>query len=301
MSDMPTFTTGSPARRSPRRRVSSSSGASTPPGVRGKLARVLAYALIAVGALAVIDAGVTLVWQEPITALYAMFRQDRLRGDLRAIEHAAPTPSEQRALASLPDERRRVAFLAGLLEHHSAQGSAVGRIVIPRIGASYVVVRGTGTEELKSGPGIYRETGFPGVPGTTAIAGHRTTYLAPFRHIDSLRPGDHILVDMPYAHFTYTVIGQRVVSPSNVAAAVSPVGYSRLVLSACTPLFSAARRLLVYARLSTTVPVGVARVLPGHPAIQPIVTPAAGQPAARHGALPTVLEPLQPHVASPLV
>ena len=64
---------------------------------------------------------------------------------------------------------------------------------------------------------------------------------------------------MPYAHFTYTVIGQRVVAPTDVEAAVANVGYTRLVLSACTPLFSAAKRLLVYARLTRTVPVGAAR------------------------------------------
>ena len=98
-----------------------------------------------------------------------------------------------------------------------ANGSAVGRILIPRIGASYVIVNGTGTEELKGGPGIYPETSFPGVAGTTAIAGHRTTYLAPFRHIDSLRPGNRILLYMPYAHFTYTVIGQRSSHPRTSA------------------------------------------------------------------------------------
>ena len=100
--------------------------------------------------------------------------------------------------------------------------------MIPRIGASYVVVKGTGTEDLKSGPGIYPETSFPGGGSTTAIAGHRTTYLAPFRHIDSLRPGNRIMLDMPYAHFTYTVIGQRVVSPSDVRPrrAVATRGWS---------------------------------------------------------------------------
>jgi sortase A len=271
-------------------------------GAGGRLARALAWALIAVGALALIDAGVTLVWQEPFSALYAMFRQDRLGGDLRAIEHAAPTPLERRALASLPDERRRVAFLARQLERHAGAGSAVGRIVIPRIDASYVVVKGTGATELQSGPGIYPETGFPGIAGTTAIAGHRTTYLAPFRDINLLAPGNHILVDMPYAHFTYTVIGQRVVSPSDVSAAVSPVGYTRLVLSACTPLFSAAQRLLVYARLTRTVPVGAARVLPGRPAIQPIEAPSAhSATAVGRRALPPVFEPLQPHVLAPPV
>jgi len=262
-----------------------------------RLARVLAYVLIAVGALALIDAGVTLVWQEPITAFYALLRQDRLGGDLRAVERAAPTPLERRALASLPDERRRVAYLARRLERDSKPGSAVGRIVIPRIGADFVVVRGTGTEELQSGPGVYSDTAFPGIPGTTAIAGHRTTYLAPFRHIDSLHPGDRILLNMPYAHFTYTVIGQRVVSPSDVSAAVSRVGYTRLVLSACTPLFSAAKRLLVYARLTRTVPIAAARVLPGHPLIQPILTPA-GHPAARRDALPAVLKLTQLQIPS---
>lgn len=275
-------------------------GDAVPSGAGARLARLLAYVLIGIGTLAVIDAGVTLVWQEPLSALYARLRQDRLNSDLRAIERVAPTPVEQRALASLPDERGRIAFLARRLERDSGRGSAVGRIVIPRIGAGYVVVKGTDTESLESGPGIYSETGFPGIAGTTAIAGHRTTYLAPFRHIDSLRPGNRILLYMPYAHFTYTVIGRRVVSPDDVPAAVARVAYTRLVLSACTPLFSAARRLLVYARLTRTVPVGAARVLPGHPAIQPIEAPPAGRPAARV-ALPTVFESLQPHFLAPVV
>jgi sortase A len=267
---------------------------------RVRALRVLGYALIAIGALALIDAGVTLVWQEPFSALYATLRQDHLNGSLHAIEHAAPTPLEQRALASIPDERRRIAFLASELQRHAANGSAVGRIVIPRVGASYVVVAGTDTSDLESGPGIYPETHFPGVAGTTAIAGHRTTWLAPFRDINLLRPGNHILLYMPYAHFTYTVIGQRVVLPTDVAAAVGSVGYSRLVLSACTPLFSAAKRLLVYARLTRTVPVGAARVLPGRPLIRPIEAPATGARAPR-SKLPAVLEPLQPYVATPLV
>jgi len=257
--------------------------------------RVLSIVLILVGTLALIDAGVTLVWQEPFSALYAKFRQDHLSGTLRAVERATPTPVERRALASLPDERRRVAFLASELQRHAGDGSAVGRIVIPRIDASYVVVKGTDTSDLESGPGIYPETNFPGVEGTTAIAGHRTTYLAPFRDINELSPGNHIFLDMPYAHFTYTVIGQRVVLPTDVSAAVSRVGYTRLVLSACTPLFSAEKRLLVYARLTKTVPVGAARVLGGRvyqpSLIQPIQAPRTA-PRPRKG-LPTVLKPTQ--------
>lgn len=260
--------------------------------------RVLSVVLIVLGALVLIDAGVTLVWQEPFSALYAKFRQDHLSGTLRAAERATPTPVEQRALASLPDERRRIAFLASEFERHAGDGSAVGRIVIPRIDASYVVVKGTDTSDLESGPGIYSETSFPGLSGTTAIAGHRTTYLAPFRHIDALRRGSRILLNMPYAHFTYKVIGERVVAPTDVAAAVGEVGYSRLVLSACTPLFSAEKRLLVYARLTKTVPVGAARQLPGDPKVQPIEASRTTRADAPYSSaqLPTGLTPTRSQI-----
>jgi sortase A len=262
-------------------------------------ARALAVLLIVAGALALLDTGITLVWQEPISALYAMLRQDHLSDALRRVESAAPTLAEQRTLASLADERRRIAFLAGELQHHAGDGSAVGRIVIPRIGASFVVVKGTGTEELKSGPGVYSETRFPGMPGTTAIAGHRTTYLAPFRHIDSLARGSRIMLQMPYAHFVYTVTGQRVVAPTDVQAAVANVGYSRLVLSACTPLFSAAKRLLVFARLTRTVPEGAARKLPGG-AVPQAIEASRGHARSstqrqRRRSLPTMLEPINAH------
>jgi sortase A len=275
-------------------------------GGRSASARALhavAVLLIVLGTLTLLDALVTLVWQEPISALYASLRQDSLRGQLRTIERAAPTPVERQALASLAGERARIAFLARELERHSGDGAAVGRIVIPRVDADYVVVKGTDTDDLISGPGIYSETGFPGIPGTTAIAGHRTTYLAPFREINLLKPGNHILVYMPYAHFTYTVTGQRVVSPKDVAAAVSGAGYSRLVLSACTPVFTAEKRLLVYARLTRTVPVGAARVLPGGGVVRPIETPLhpASSPAVRRRELPQVLVSLDPHGVASLV
>jgi sortase A len=272
-----------------------------------RITRALAILMIAIGVLALADAGVTLVWQEPFSALYAKLRQDDLSGALAQVERAAPNAVEQRQLVNLADVRRRVAVLAGGLEGRSKDGAAVGRIEIPRIGASFVVVKGTDTSDLQSGPGIYSETVFPGMAGTTAIAGHRTTYLAPFRHIDQLRRGSLIMVNMPYAHFTYTVVGKRVVAPTDVRAAVGNVGYSRLVLSACTPLFSAAKRLLVYARLTRTVPVGAGRVpvaqrpagaeetLVGDQLEQPATMGRASRPS-----LPAVLESAQLHLTSPL-
>jgi sortase A len=221
--------------------------------------RLLALALIAAGALLVADAAVTLVWQEPVSALYSTLRQGSLSSALRREERRGPSSAERRALIQLRQQQTRIAYLATALQHHAGEGSPVGRIRIPRIGVSFVVVNGTSASALRGGPGIYPQTTFPGTGGTTAIAGHRTTYLAPFRHIDSLRPGDQITLEMPYANFAYTVTGSRVVAPTDVRAAEAYVGYSRLVLSACTPLFSAAKRLLVFARLTTTVAKGAAR------------------------------------------
>jgi sortase A len=255
--------------------------------------RALALLLIVAGVLVLVDAGVTLVWQEPISALYALLAQDRLGGELRGVERALPSAAERRTLASLADERQRIAFLARELQRRAGDGSPVGRIVIPRIGASYVVVKGTDTEDLKSGPGIYSETSFPGIVGTTAIAGHRTTYLAPFRNINELARGNEIMVQMPYGRFTYTVTGHRVVAPTDVNAAVARLPYSRLVLSACTPLFSAEKRLLVYARLTRVLPEGAARRL-GGALVQPIVTPLPS--GHRRKRLPPVLVSLDPHV-----
>jgi sortase A len=219
--------------------------------------RALSTVLIVAGSLLLADAALTLTWQEPITALYARVRQDSLSGDLRSLQRAAPSELEMRALQGLPSDGGRVAFLARVLERQAPDGSAVGRIRIPSLHANFVVVAGTSTDALRNGPGIYSQTPFPGAPGTVAIAGHRTTYLAPFRHIDSLRPGDRIEIEMPYARFTYAVQGQRIVDPSDIGV-IRPVGYPRLVLSACHPLYSAAQRIVVFARLVNTVPLGVA-------------------------------------------
>jgi sortase A len=268
--------------------------------------RALAFALILAGTLALADAAVTLLWQEPLSALYAALRQDHLNGALRRVERTPPTAVERRALASLADQRTRIAFLAEELERRTPDGGAVGRITMPRIGASFVVVKGTSTEDLRSGPGVYPQTGLPGAARTTAIAGHRTTYLAPFRNIDQLAIGSRIRLEMPYAEFTYSVIGQRVVEPTDVQAAIANIGYNRLVLSACTPLFSAAKRLLVYAYLIRTVPRGAARRLPGGAVPRTIEAPpargrrAAHRPAGGSGQLPPVLESLDRHILSAL-
>jgi sortase A len=216
-------------------------------GVRRPL-RALSTVLIIAGVLMLSDAALTVAWQEPVSGAYAWIVQDRLGGDLRKLELARPGAAELAALRSLGDERRRIAFLARLLRRTTHRGDAVGRIRIPKIGANFVVVDGTDTASLRKGPGIYEVVPFPGAPGTTAIAGHRTTYLAPFRHIDQLARGDKITLEMPYARLSYEVENRRIVVPTELSV-VKRVGFDRLVLSACHPLYSAAKRIVVFARL----------------------------------------------------
>jgi len=223
-----------------------------------RLLKVLSTVLIVAGVLMLADAALTVTWQEPLSALYARVVQSGLGDDLRALERERLAARELAALRALDSRRRRMAFLARRLKRSSARGTAVGRIRIARIGASFVIVDGTDTRSLRKGPGIYDEVPFPGAPGTTAIAGHRTTFRAPFRRIDKLRRGDEIVVAMPYGRFTYTVQSTRIVAPSQVSV-IDRVGYDRLVLSACHPLYSAKQRIVVFGRLTGAQPLGAAR------------------------------------------
>jgi sortase A len=118
-----------------------------------------------------------------------------------------------------------------------------------------VVVQGTEGGDLRDGPGHYVNTPLPGEPGTVAIAGHRTTYLAPFRDIDELKHGDPIRVRMPYGDFTYQVERTRIVAP-DATWVMRRIGYDRLVLTACHPLYSAAQRIVVFARQVRVLPRG---------------------------------------------
>jgi sortase A len=213
-----------------------------------QLLRSLSTALIVSGCLMLLDAGLTLVWQEPVSAVYAKIRQGQLGDDLAKLEQAKPDALDLAALQKLATEKQRMAFSARALRAKLKPGDAAGRIKIPRIKANYVVVNGTDAASLRKGPGIYDDVPYPGMPGTTAIAGHRTTYLAPFRKINELKKGDEIEVEMPYGLFTYEVEKTRIVKPTALWV-INRVDHDRLVLSACHPLYSAAKRFIVFARL----------------------------------------------------
>jgi sortase A len=228
------------------------------PERRRRLVRGLSTVLILTGALVLADAATTLLWQEPVTALQTRIRQHGLSGDLHRLEAQGPTRLEAHALAGLDGDRQRIAFLARSLQRRTAPGDAIGRLKISRLGADFVLVKGSDPGDLRKGPGTYDGTPLPGVPGTAAIAGHRTTYLAPFRHLDRMRPDDRITVEMPYATFTYRVERTRVVD-ADALWILRRAAVDRLVLSACHPLFSAAQRIVVFSRLTSVVPLGFAR------------------------------------------
>jgi sortase A len=222
--------------------------------------RAFSTVLIVAGGLLLLDAGVTLAWQEPLSALYATARQNALDSDLQKLEQRKLALVQLRALARLQTEQRQLTFLARAERGRAQPGDALGRILIPKIGADYVMVQGTQPDDLREGPGHYVSTPLPGEPGTVAVAGHRTTYLAPFRDIDELKHLDQVTLRMPYADFTYEVERSQIVSPG-ATWVTRRIGYDRLVLTACHPLYSAAQRIVVFARLVRTVPRGDAREL----------------------------------------
>ena len=129
------------------------------------------------------------------------------------------------------------------------EGEVTAVIEIPEIGLEKHVVEGVSVADLKKGPGHYPETPLPGQKGNAAIAGHRTTYGAPFNRIDELEKGDEIFVQTLQGRFRYLVEEQLIVSPSQVEV-LEDKGDDRLTLTACHPKYSARQRIVVVATLS---------------------------------------------------
>ncbi len=130
-------------------------------------------------------------------------------------------------------------------------GEPVGIIRIPKIGLDKVVVEGTTVADLRKGPGHYSGTPLPGQQGNAAIAGHRTTYGAPFADLDQLEGGDIITVQTLAGTFDYRVLpgeqGKFVVSPSQVEVLETDPDEDMLTLTTCNPKYSARERLIIQA------------------------------------------------------
>jgi sortase A len=218
-----------------------------------RLIRDLSSVFMIAGLLMLIDAGLTLVWQEPVTALIGAIQRGGIDKRYLSFRSVPLSSTERTALQGLTTIDQQIAFLARREAGEVPVGAAIGSIEVPAIGAQFDVVQGTDTASLERGPGHYMSTAFPGLGQTVAVAGHRTTYLAPFRNINQLRHGDRIVLRMPYATFTYAVQYTRIVTPASWWI-TDNVGYERLVLSACNPLYSAAQRIVVFARVAKVTP-----------------------------------------------
>jgi len=224
-----------------------------------RVIRDISSVLILTGLLLLVDGGVTLLWQEPVTAAIALIKRSDVSHKYLSYRTAPLTHTQRKAVKQIHTSKQRISYLARADLAQIKTGDAIGQIEIPKIGHTYNVVQGDQTGQLEDGPGHYPSTALPGMGQTVGIAGHRTTYLAPFRFINELHTGDRIYVTMPYGKFTYVVQKQQIVQPTAVWV-VNNVGYDRLVLSACNPIYSASQRIIVFAKLSSVTPLGPARV-----------------------------------------
>jgi sortase A len=215
--------------------------------------RILGTLLAIAGALTLLWALLVWQWMDPFTAAYTKWRQHQLAAQYERRAAAFHEPAW--AAASLAAERRTIAREGARYRHEVERGAAIGKIRIPRLGLDMVLVNGTDHASLERGPGRYLGSFMPGENRLVYIAGHRTTYLAPFSHIDALRPGDIVTIEVPYATFTYGIWRHRIVTANDVSVLRSP-RHELLILQACHPRFFATHRYLQYARLVRVAPTG---------------------------------------------
>ena len=196
----------------------------------------LSYAALGIGVLLLAWAAMTVLWKEPITSYQAHRAQAKLE---RELEVRYTVQSESRPGGQPASEKAPV-------EYDVKQGQAAGRIRIPSLDVSAVFVEGTDDDELAKGPGHYPMTHWPGQGKVVAIAGHRTTYGAWFRHIDELDRGESIVLTMPYGRYDFEVTGTEIVDDADWSILRGKGEF--LVLSACHPLYSNSQRIIVTAR-----------------------------------------------------
>ena len=206
--------------------------------------RILGTLMVVGGVLTLIWVVVVWQWQDPFTALYTRWQQHRLASsyDERFTKFHPIRPASD----TLAAEQRAIAGEAARYRRDSKRGEAIGRIKVPRLGLNMIFVNGTDHDTLTKGPGRDLRTFMPGQGQLVYIAGHRTTYLAPFSHIDSLRTGDRVTLEMPYATFVYRIARHRIV-PSDDLAVLKSHGHEVVILQACHPRFFATHRYLAYA------------------------------------------------------
>ena len=219
--------------------------------MRGRV-HLLGTLLAVAGVLTLGWALVVWQWQDPFTALYTTWKQHQLASqyDKRARSFTTTISGP-----TVPAERASIAREAKQYRLSSKRGQVIGRLRVPRMGINMLLVNGTDHDTLKKGPGRDGRTFMPGENRLVYIAGHRTTYLAPFSHIDRLRRGDRVTIAVPYGTFIYAVTRHRIVRSTDLSVLRSP-RHELVELQACHPRFFASHRYIAYARLLRVEPRG---------------------------------------------
>lgn len=196
------------------------------------------------------------LWKDPFTTAYTAYEQRRLASNLDDAFDSWSPAREQVSRPSNPTptpspdpkaKRDDVSREARRFRMQSDEGDAIARLRVPRLDLDLVVINGTSSSDLRRGPGRHQESYMPGEGELVYVAGHRTTYGAPFSAIDSLQRGDEISVELPYGTVRYEVATERIVDDNDLSVLRSR-GREELVLQACHPRFFATQRYLVYAR-----------------------------------------------------
>jgi sortase A len=233
---------------------------------RRTLVRRLGSLLLALGVLMLVWGVVVWMWGDPATGAYTWWQQRKLAGEYeqtvdryRPARTSPPASSPAASPTHAPRDLRR---LARRFRLESERGDPIGRIRIQRLGLSMLVVNGTDAGPLKRGPGRDLRTFMPGEGELVYIAGHRTTWGAPFAHIDSLRNGDRVVLEMPYGRFVYRVSSSVIVPAEDMRRLLS-AGREELALQACHPRFSARERYIVYATPVSARPASKSSVAAG--------------------------------------
>jgi sortase A len=213
---------------------------------------LLGTLLAVAGVLTLLWALLVWQWQDPFTALYTTWQQHQLASQYDKRVQSFKTSISGVTVAA---ERESIAREAKLYRTSSTRGEVIGRLRVPRMGVNMLLVNGTDHDTLKKGPGRDNRTFMPGENRLVYIAGHRTTYLAPFSHIDRLRNGDRITIEVPYGTFIYAVTHHRIVNSTDLSVLRSP-RHELVELQACHPRFFASHRYIAYARLLRVEPRG---------------------------------------------
>jgi len=188
------------------------------------------------------------VWATLDRTVFQAFEQWRFERELDESHRQPRQPAPQERAKETPPEKpeppsppptppRRVL----------APGDLVGRIEIPRLGLTAVIVEGTSTRCLRRAVGHIEGTSLPGEGGNTGLAGHRDTF---FRALRNIRDGDQILLDTLDGTFRYVVESMRIVKPQHVEV-LGATAAPALTLVTCYPfnyIGSAPKRFIVRAR-----------------------------------------------------